>query len=98
MAGGQDIGFACRTGDLQRSGEFLPRKGLPYKCRPVSVVLVFVAFVLIGDSIAVGIASIVERFSESASLLVFLALFVLVFWVGWLSAVRVTERSILRLN
>ena len=83
-------------------GNFFPgkdcHKGLPYKCRPVSVVLVFVAFVLIGDSIAAGIASIVERFSESASLLVFLALFVLVFWVGWLSAVRVTERSILRLN
>ena len=98
MASGQDIGFVCTTGDLQRSGEFLPRKGLPYKCRPVIVVLVFVAFVLIGDSIAVGIASIVERYSETASLLVFFALFILVFRVGWLSAVRVTERSILRQN
>jgi hypothetical protein len=64
----------------------------------MSVVLVFVAFVLIGDSIAVGIASIVERYSETASLLVFFALFILVFRVGWLSAVRVTERSILRQN
>ncbi|HEY5608576.1 MAG TPA: hypothetical protein VIM38_09595 [Alphaproteobacteria bacterium] len=64
----------------------------------MSVVLVFVAFVLIGDSIAVGIASIVERYSETASLLVFFALFILVFRVGWLSAVRVTERYILRQN
>jgi hypothetical protein len=54
--------------------------------------------VLIGDSIAVGIASIVERYSETASLLVFFALFVLVFWAGWIMAVRVTERYILRQN
>jgi hypothetical protein len=64
----------------------------------MSVILVFVAFVLIGDSIAVGIASIVEQFSESTSLIVFLALFVLVFWVSWQLAVRVTERYILRQN
>jgi hypothetical protein len=64
----------------------------------MSVILVFVAFVLIGDAVAFGIASIVERFSESASLIVFLALFVLVFWVGWQLAVRVTERYLLRQN
>ena len=64
----------------------------------MSVILVFVAFVLVGDGIAVGIASIVEQFSESASLLVFLGLFVLVFWVAWQSAVHVTERYILRQN
>ena len=64
----------------------------------MSVILVFVAFVIIGDSIAVGIASIVERFSEHASLIVFLALFILVFWASWLAAVRVTERFILRQN
>jgi hypothetical protein len=58
----------------------------------MSVILIYVVFVLIGDAAAVGIASVVERFSESASLLVFFALFVLVFWVGWMAAVRVTER------
>jgi len=62
----------------------------------MSVILVFVAFVIVGDSIAVAIASLVERVSEAASLLVFLALFVLVFWVGWHAAVRVTERYLLR--
>jgi hypothetical protein len=64
----------------------------------MGVILVYVVFVLIGDSIAVGIASIVERYSETASLLVFFALFVLVFWAGWIMAVRVTERYILRQN
>jgi hypothetical protein len=62
----------------------------------MSVILVFIAFVVLGDSLAVGIATIVERFSHSASLLVFFALFVLVFWVAWRMAVQVTERYLLR--
>ena len=40
----------------------------------------------------------VERFSKPASLLVFFALFMLVFWAGWIAAVRVTERYIVRQN
>jgi predicted tellurium resistance membrane protein TerC len=54
----------------------------------VAVILVFIGFVLVGDAAAVGIATLVERFSEPASLLVFFALFVLVFWIGWMLAVR----------
>ena len=64
----------------------------------MSVILVFVAFVLVGDAVAVGISSVVERFSEPASLLVFFALFVLVFWISWLLAVRVAERFFVRQN
>jgi hypothetical protein len=64
----------------------------------MSVILVYVAFVIIGDSIAVAIATFVERYSEPASLLVFFALFVLVFWIGWWLAVRVTERYLVRQN
>jgi hypothetical protein len=64
----------------------------------MSVILVYVVLVLIGDAIAVGISSMVERFSESASLLVFFALFMLVFWAGWIAAVRITERYIVRQN
>jgi hypothetical protein len=56
------------------------------------VILVFVAFVLAGDIAAVLISSAVEPFSKFASLLVFLALFIAVFWGAWLTAVRVTER------
>ena len=64
----------------------------------MSVILVFVAFVVVGDAFAVGIASIVERYSSYAGLMVFLGLFILVFWVSWLAAVRITERYILRQN
>ena len=64
----------------------------------MSVILVFVVFVLIGDAAAVGVSSVVERFSEPASLMVFFALFVLVFWISWMLAVRVTERYFLRQN
>jgi hypothetical protein len=62
----------------------------------MSVILVYVLFVIAGDAVAVGIASLVERVSESASLLVFFALFILVFWAGWVAAVRVTERYLIR--
>ena len=58
----------------------------------MSVILIFAFFVVVGDALAVGISSIVERFSETASLFVFLALFILVFWISWVCAVRVAER------
>jgi hypothetical protein len=56
------------------------------------VILIFLGFVLVGDIAAVLIASMVEPFSKFASLLVFLGLFIGVFCVAWLLAVRVTER------
>jgi hypothetical protein len=62
----------------------------------MSVILVFLVFVVIGDAVAIGISSVVERFSQPASLLVFLGLFVLVFWIAWLLAVRFTERYLVR--
>jgi hypothetical protein len=62
----------------------------------MSAILIFIVFVLIGDTIAVGISALVERFSNSASLLVFFALFAVVFWVAWKAAVFVTERFILK--
>lgn len=60
----------------------------------MSVILFFIGFVIVGDVVAIGIASIVERYSEPASLLVFLGLFVLVFWVSWLAALRAVERFV----
>lgn len=56
------------------------------------VILIFVGFVLIGDAAAIFLASFVEPFSKHASLLVFLGLFISVFVIAWLLAVRVTER------
>ena len=58
----------------------------------MSVILIFAIFVVAGDALAIGISSIVERFSETASLFVFLGLFILVFWIAWVCAVRVAER------
>jgi hypothetical protein len=51
----------------------------------------FIAIVVVGDLIAVGIAEIVEYFSKTISLFVFLGLFVLIIPVAWRVAVRVTE-------
>ena len=56
------------------------------------VIGIFVALVLILDAIGVGICSIVERYSASASLLVLLGLFVVNFVIGWKLAVYLTER------
>ena len=64
----------------------------------MSVILVFVGFVIVGDAIAIGISTVVERYSHSASLLVFFTLFITVFWISWQLAVRITERYILRQN
>ena len=64
----------------------------------MSVIAIFIAFVLIGDTAAVFISYLFERVSNFTSLLVFLALFMLVFGVAWKLAVLVTERYIVRQN
>ena len=64
----------------------------------MAIVLVFAAFVFLGDAIAVGISSIVERYSQFASLIVFLGLFMVVFYIAWKLAVMVTERYVMRQN
>ena len=62
----------------------------------MTAILLFVVFVLIADTVGVGIAMIVERFSESASLIVFFALFFSIFWAAWKAAVYVTERYFIK--
>jgi hypothetical protein len=62
----------------------------------MSVILVFILFVIIGDTAAIGISYLFERVSNFASLLVFLGLFILVFGVAWKLAVLVTERYLVR--
>jgi hypothetical protein len=64
----------------------------------MSVILIFVVFVVIGDTAAVFISYLFERVSNFTSLMVFFALFALVFYVAWQLAVRVTERYIERPN
>jgi hypothetical protein len=55
------------------------------------LLIAFGITVLIGDLVAIGICSIVERFSEMGSLILFLILFVGVFPVAWHISVRATE-------
>lgn len=62
----------------------------------MTVILVFIVFVLVGDAFAVMISAAVEHISQSASLMVFFALFAGVFWAAWQLAVRVTERYLVR--
>ena len=62
------------------------------------VIAIFVAFVLIGDTAAVGISYLFEGVSNFTSLLVFLSLFTVVFYVAWKLAVLATERYIVRHN
>jgi hypothetical protein len=62
----------------------------------MSVILIFVAFVIVGDSVAVTISYLCEHISNTVSLMVYFALFIFVFWAAWQLAVRVTERYIIR--
>lgn len=62
----------------------------------MSAILIFIVFVLIGDTAAVGISAMVEHWSNTISLLVFFVLFAVVFYVSWKLAVYVTERYILK--
>ncbi len=62
----------------------------------MSVILVYVVLVVIGDIAAVFVSAAVEHFSKSASLMVFFVLFAGVFWLSWIVAVRITERFLVR--
>jgi hypothetical protein len=62
----------------------------------MAVILIFIAFVIVGDAVAVAISWLLEWISEPASLMVFFALFILVFWAAWRAAVFVTERYVIR--
>ena len=62
----------------------------------MTVIAVFALFVFVGDAIVVGICSFIEQFSKSGSLFAFLGLFMVVFVIAWLCAVRVTERFLVR--
>jgi hypothetical protein len=70
----------CLGGDLHIGGYLM------------QVIVVFVLFAVSLDAVAVGVCSIIERYSEHVSLLVFLAFFVGNFVLAWHLAVYVIER------
>lgn len=57
----------------------------------MSLIVAFAIAVLIGDVAVFAICTVVEYFSKSVSLIVFLFLFMAVFPIAWKIAVRVTE-------
>jgi hypothetical protein len=57
----------------------------------MSIMAVYIFFLVIGELIAYAIGRIVEQWSMAAGLPVFLAGFIVVFWLAWILAVRVTE-------
>src|SRR5215510_12283262 len=56
------------------------------------LLLTFTAIFLVGQATNIGIALVVEKFSDSASLAVFFALFAVVVVAGWQVAVWLTDR------
>ena len=56
----------------------------------MKLLVVYVAIVIVGEFIAVGIGLMLEPFSKVASLPTSLVLFFFVFWAGWKLAVRLT--------
>jgi hypothetical protein len=57
----------------------------------MSLILVYVVCIFLGNAVNIGISEIVEFYSEQASLAVFLTLYFGIFWGAWVIAVRVTE-------
>jgi hypothetical protein len=51
----------------------------------------YVITLVIGQSVAVAIGLLIERYSSNVSMIVWLTLDFLMFWVTWRIAVRLTE-------
>jgi hypothetical protein len=58
----------------------------------MSLLLVYLASLVVGQSIAVSVGLLVDRhYSTHGGLMVFIALYFGMFWLCWRIAVRVTE-------
>lgn len=55
----------------------------------MKLLAVYTVFVAIGEVMAYGVGRVVEMWSRSASLPVFLACFFAVLWLAWRAALRV---------
>lgn len=61
----------------------------------MNLLLAYVVSLLVAQSIAIGAGLIVDRlYSSYAGLVVFIALYFVMFWVAWKFAVRITEPRI----
>lgn len=58
----------------------------------MKLLLVFLASLVIGQSIAIGLGLLVERhWSPYAGLVTFIAAYFTMFWLAWALAVRITQ-------
>jgi hypothetical protein len=57
----------------------------------MSLLIVYVALVIMGDFVAYFIGLVIERNLPVASLPAFLGMYFLLLWVAWVIAVRVTQ-------
>jgi hypothetical protein len=57
----------------------------------MSLLIVYVALVIMGDLIAYFVGLVIERNLPVASLPAFLAMYFLFLWVSWVIAVRITQ-------
>jgi hypothetical protein len=60
----------------------------------MSLLIVYVALVIIGDLIAYFVGLVIERTAPAASLPAFLAMYFLFLWVSWVIAVRITQSRV----
>ena len=59
--------------------------------KPMSLLIVYVALVIVGDVVAYLLGLVIEREVPAASLPAFLAMYFLFLWVAWVIAVRITQ-------
>ena len=60
----------------------------------MTLLLVFIASLVIGQSVSIGAGLMVERLlSPYAGLVTFIGCYFVMFWLTWRFAVRITERS-----
>jgi CDP-diglyceride synthetase len=60
----------------------------------MSLLIVYVALVIMGDLIAYFVGLVIERTAPAASLPAFLAMYSLFLWVSWVIAVRITQSRV----
>ncbi|HXL48350.1 MAG TPA: hypothetical protein VN975_06120 [Xanthobacteraceae bacterium] len=57
----------------------------------MSLLIVYVALMIIGDLVAYAIGLVIEQNVPAASLPAFLAMYFVFLWVAWVIAVRITQ-------
>jgi hypothetical protein len=57
----------------------------------MSLLIVYVALVIMGNLIAYFVGLVIERNAPAASLPAFLAMYFLFLWLSWVVAVRITQ-------